>query len=93
MLLQNCQIVLPTNTLTPTNNEGIVINGNNDLSTAAGTSNCDNNTIRNNTISGGNAGITLSSVPASGSAVLMQGNKMNKQYHFQFIRKLYSIVV
>jgi gliding motility-associated-like protein len=75
-VIQNCQIVLPTNTLTPTNNEGIVINGNNEVSTAAGPSNCDNNTIRNNTISGGNAGITLSSVPASGSAVLMQGNKI-----------------
>ncbi|HEY8894786.1 MAG TPA: gliding motility-associated C-terminal domain-containing protein [Niastella sp.] len=76
-VIQNCQIVLPTNTLTPTNNEGIVINGNNDVSTATGPSNCDNNTIRNNTISGGNAGITLSSVPALGNpAVLMQGNKI-----------------
>ena len=76
-VIQNCQITLPTHPTTPANNEGIVINGSNDLSTAAGTSNCDNNTIRNNTISGGNAGITLSSVPVSGNpAVLMQGNKI-----------------
>lgn len=75
-VIQNCTIVLPTNATTPANNEGIVINGNDGFATAAGNSNCDNNTIRNNTISGGNAGITLSSVPVSGSAVLMQGNKI-----------------
>lgn len=74
--IQNCQIILPTNATTPANNEGIVINGNNGFATAAGSSYCDNNTIRNNTISGGNAGITLSSVPVSGAAVLMQGNKI-----------------
>ncbi|MCS3802276.1 gliding motility-associated C-terminal domain-containing protein [Niastella sp. OAS944] len=75
-IIQNCQIVLPTNATTPANNEGIVINGNNGFATAAGSSNCDNNTIRNNTISGGNAGITLSSVPVSGAAVLMRDNKI-----------------
>jgi gliding motility-associated-like protein len=75
-VIQNCQITLPTHTSTQANNEGIVINGHNEVSTTAGTSNCDNNIIRNNTISGGNAGITLSSVPASGPAVLMQGNQI-----------------
>lgn len=72
--IQHCQIVLPTNTATPANNEGIVINGNHGFATAAGNSNCDNNQIRSNTISGGNTGITLSSVPVSGSPVLMQNN-------------------
>jgi hypothetical protein len=75
-IIRNCNIVLPTNLTTPGNNEGVVINGNNGYSTAAGTSNCDNNLIANNTISGGAAGITLSSVPASGAPVLMQGNKI-----------------
>lgn len=75
-VIKNCQIVLPTNLTTPGNNEGIVINGNHGSSTSAGTSNCDNNLVQNNTISGGNAGITLSSVPASGAPVLMLGNKI-----------------
>ena len=75
-VIRNCNIVLPTNLTTPGNNEGIVINGNNGYSTSAGTSNCDNNLIANNTISGGAAGITLSSVPASGAPVLMLGNKI-----------------
>jgi trimeric autotransporter adhesin len=75
-VIRNCQIVLPTNAITPANNEGIVINGNNGYSTEAGNSNCDNNLIQNNTISGGNAGITLSSVPTSGAAVLMVGNRI-----------------
>ncbi|HEX6426962.1 MAG TPA: gliding motility-associated C-terminal domain-containing protein [Niastella sp.] len=75
-VIRNCNIVLPTNLTTPGNNEGIVINGNNGYSTSAGTSNCDNNVIANNTISGGAAGVTLSSVPASGAPVLMLGNKI-----------------
>lgn len=75
-VIKNCQIVLPTNLTTPGNNEGIVINGNHGSSTAAGNSNCDNNEIRSNAISGGNAGITLSSVPVSGASVLMLNNKI-----------------
>ena len=74
-IIRNCRIILPTSA-TPDNNEGIVINGNHGAATATGTSNCDNNIIQNNTISGGRTGITLNSAPASGAAVLMQGNKI-----------------
>ncbi len=75
-IIRNCRIILPTNTTTPDNNEGIVINGNHGAATATGTSNCDNNLIQNDTISGGRTGITLNSAPVSGAAVLMQGNKI-----------------
>ncbi|OQP49781.1 hypothetical protein A4H97_28230 [Niastella yeongjuensis] len=74
--IRNCRIVLPTSITSPGNNEGIVINGNDSTATAAGTSNCDNNLIQNDTISGGNTGITLNSAPVSGAAVLMLGNKI-----------------
>jgi gliding motility-associated-like protein len=78
-IIRNCEIVLPTKIATPGNNEGIVINGNHGSSTSAGTSNCDNNLVQNNTISGGNAGITVSSVPVSNTpAVLMLNNKILK---------------
>lgn len=76
-VIKNCQIVLPTNLTTPGNNEGVVINGNNTFSTETGDSNCDNNLIQNNTISGGAVGITLSSMP-SGTPVLMVGNRIIK---------------
>jgi gliding motility-associated-like protein len=74
--IKNCTITCNTNTSAPANIEGIVINGNNQAATASGTSNCDNNLIQTNTISGGNAGITLSSVPVSGSPVYMSGNRI-----------------
>lgn len=74
-IIRNCKIIVPTGAI-PDNNEGIVINGNNGASTATGTSNCDNNLIQNNIISGGRAGITLNSTPVSGAAVLMLGNRI-----------------
>ncbi|MBO9202126.1 MULTISPECIES: right-handed parallel beta-helix repeat-containing protein [Niastella] len=74
-IIRNCRVVVPANAI-PDNHEGIVINGNHGAATASGTSNCDNNLIQNNTISGGRTGITLNSAPASGAAVLMRNNKV-----------------
>jgi gliding motility-associated-like protein len=75
--IRNCIITSQTNTTVPQNVDGIVINGAKDFSTAQGPSKCDSNLIINNTISGGNSGITLSSVPSNGeAAIFMKGNQL-----------------
>jgi len=75
--IKNCTITCTMNLNdNVNNNEGIVINGNNGYSTDPGTSNCDNNLIQGNTISGGGNGISLNSQPVAGPATLMQGNKI-----------------
>lgn len=71
-VIKNCRIILPTKPATPGNNEGIVINGDHGAATTTNPSNCDNNLIQNDTISGGRTGITLNSAPG----VLMLGNKI-----------------
>lgn len=75
--IRNCIIQNNVNTNVPQNNDGIVINGSVDFSTATGISNCDSNVIVNNTITGGNTGITLSSVPNPTDPVTyMKGNQI-----------------
>lgn len=64
--IKNCKITNTVNTANPENNEGIVINGNSGRAGNTGASNCDNNLIQNNTISGGNTGISLNA-QASGN--------------------------
>ncbi|OQP52613.1 hypothetical protein A4H97_25150 [Niastella yeongjuensis] len=75
--IRNCTILNGVNTGVPQNNEGIVINGSVDFASAQGNSYCDSNLIVNNTITGGNTGITVSSVPATGETVVyMKGNQL-----------------
>lgn len=75
--ITNCRITNNVNWNNPENIEGVVINGNNANSYDEGYSNCDDNLVQNNTISGGSVGITLSSIPASGNPTqFMTGNKL-----------------
>jgi gliding motility-associated-like protein len=75
--IRNCTILNGVNTNVPQNNEGIVINGSIDFASAQGNSHCDSNLIVNNTIVGGNTGITLSSVPdVNDPIVYMKGNQI-----------------
>ena len=74
--IRNCFVNNIINWDYPPNNEGIVINGNDGYATEPGNSNCDDNLIQQNTIAGGYDGITLSSQPASGSPVFMNGNRV-----------------
>lgn len=75
--IRNCTIINQSNMAEPQNNEGIVINGSDDFSSSNGDANCDSNLIIKNTISGGNCGITLSSVPIYPRPyVLMKGNQV-----------------
>lgn len=75
-IIRNCTITVNNNTDVPQNNEGIIINGSDDVATTQGNSNCDSNQIINNTISGGYTGVTMSSNPSSGQAVLMKDNQV-----------------
>lgn len=76
-VIRNCTITVNNNNMVPQNNEGIVINGAEDVATTQGPSLCDSNQIINNTISGGFTGITMSSVPVYPQpAVLMKGNQI-----------------
>jgi trimeric autotransporter adhesin len=75
-IIRNCTITVNNNTDMPQNNEGIVINGSDDVATTQGNSYCDSNQIVNNTISGGYTGVTMSSNPSNGQAVLMKGNQV-----------------
>ena len=74
--IKNCRITNNVDWNNTDDHEGIVINGNNGISYDYGNSNCDDNLIQNNTISGGSVGITLSSIPVSGAPVFMTGNKI-----------------
>jgi hypothetical protein len=74
--IKNCRITMPINWNAAENNQGIVINGNNAEASDPGDSNCDDNLMQGNTISGGAIGITLSSIPVSSTAVFMSGNKI-----------------
>ncbi|OQP68426.1 gliding motility-associated C-terminal domain-containing protein [Niastella populi] len=75
--IRNCTIINQSNMAEPQNNEGIVINGSDDFSSSNGNANCDSNLIIKNTISGGNCGITLSSVPVYPHPyVMMKGNQV-----------------
>lgn len=76
-IIRNCRITNNVDWNNTDNHEGVVINGSNANSYDEGYSNCDDNLIQNNTISGGSVGITLSSIPPSGnSAQFMTGNKV-----------------
>jgi gliding motility-associated-like protein len=75
--IRNCTINNQSNMAEPQNNEGIVLNGSDDFGSSQGASNCDSNLIIKNTISGGNTGITMSSVPLySDPPSLMKGNQV-----------------
>ena len=76
--ISNCHIINNLNFANPETTEGIVINGNDQNPMAPGNSNCDNNLIQQNLIEGSGIGITLSSIPVSGPASLMDGNKLVK---------------
>jgi gliding motility-associated-like protein len=77
--ITNNKVIDPGNEYSAANTEGIVINGAHGNSTDRGYSNCDNNLIQQNTISGGAAGITLcSGTPAGAARLFMQGNKIFK---------------
>jgi trimeric autotransporter adhesin len=76
-IIRNCTIINQSNSAEPQNNEGIVINGSDDFSSSQGNANCDSNLIIKNTISGGNCGITMSSVPINPYPYsLMKGNQI-----------------
>ncbi|THU39911.1 T9SS type B sorting domain-containing protein [Niastella caeni] len=75
--IRNCQINNGYNMFDFEANEGIVINGNNENSVLPGYSNCDDNLIQGNTISGGSVGITLSSIPVTGNPpIYINGNRI-----------------
>lgn len=75
--IRNCRITCFVDWDNPDNHEGIVINGSHANSWDEGDSYCDYNLIQDNTISGGTAGITLSSVPVPGDpAQFMIENKI-----------------
>jgi gliding motility-associated-like protein len=75
--IKNCHITNFVDWNYPENHEGIVINGNNANAIDPGYSNCDDNVIQRNIISGGSIGITLSSIPVgSNPTVFMTGNKI-----------------
>jgi gliding motility-associated-like protein len=74
--IKNCRINNFNDYDNTDDHAGIVINGNDGISYDLGTSNCDNNLIQNNIITGGSYGVTLNSIPASGAAVFMTGNKV-----------------
>lgn len=74
--IKNCHITNQIDWNAPENHQGIVINGNDAEAIDPGDSKCDNNLIQGNTISGGTIGITLSSIPVSGSGVFMSNNKI-----------------
>ena len=75
--IKNCRITNNINYNYPENHEGIVINGDHGASFNPGYSNCDDNLIQGNTISGGSAGITMVSIPPVGNpAQYITGNKI-----------------
>jgi trimeric autotransporter adhesin len=75
--IKNCRITTTLHTDVPEFTEGIVINGNDGNSLTEGYSNCDDNLIQANVITGGNVGITLASKPMSGDPVrYITGNKV-----------------
>jgi gliding motility-associated-like protein len=74
--IRNCFVNNQINWDDPLANEGIVINGSDGYATEPGNSNCDDNLISQNTITGSYDGITLSSQPVSGSPVFMNGNRI-----------------
>lgn len=76
-IIRNCTINVGINTSWVQNNEGIVINGAEDVATTQSPSYCDSNQIINNTITGGYTGVTMSSIPVTGyPVVLMKGNQV-----------------
>ncbi|MBO9201223.1 MULTISPECIES: right-handed parallel beta-helix repeat-containing protein [Niastella] len=77
--IQNCHIICKVIGPRPYQAQGIVINGSNGNPTEPGYSNCDYNLIQQNTIEGGGAAITLSSVPIAGNPdQYMTGNIVKK---------------
>jgi gliding motility-associated-like protein len=74
--IKNCHVNNNVNWGDVYNNEGIVINGNHGYADGTGESHCDDNIILNNTISGVNTGITLSSESPSGTHTTMSGNRL-----------------
>ena len=74
--IKNCHITNFVDLDFGDDHNGIVINGNDGLIYDPGNSYCDDNLIENNTITGGSAGISLYSIPASGTSQVMTGNKI-----------------
>ncbi|WP_207513278.1 right-handed parallel beta-helix repeat-containing protein [Longitalea luteola] len=75
--IKNCHITCFVDWDNYDNHAGIVINGSHANTWDEGDSNCDDNLILHNTITGGTAGITLSSIPVWGNpAQFMTGNRI-----------------
>jgi gliding motility-associated-like protein len=75
--IQKCKIINFHNMFNPQRNDNIIINGNNKFGIDEGVSSCDSNIITRNVISGGFAGVTLSSVPVTGQiSTMMKGNQI-----------------
>ncbi|HEY1201217.1 MAG TPA: right-handed parallel beta-helix repeat-containing protein, partial [Niastella sp.] len=94
-IIRNCTINVNLNSDVPQNNEGIVINGSDAVASTQSNSYCDSNQIINNSISGGNTGVTMSSNPVSPQTPInMKGNQVlnNKitNYWYAGIYLLYN---
>lgn len=82
-VIENNTITLNQSSTSTTNYAGILVNSTPSAITTAGASLCDSNTIKNNTISGGYAGIAL---VGNGATSIINGNKV----HNNVIKDFYT---
>ncbi|MES2776039.1 MAG: right-handed parallel beta-helix repeat-containing protein [Bacteroidota bacterium] len=92
-VVKNCHITIINNNLNVQNNEGIVINGADDISNTVAASNCDGNLLMNNKISGGYNGIVLNSFTGYGNpVVLMNDNKVIGNIIYNYLHSAINMI-